>query len=165
MSEIDLVFSVGIFILFFGITMVLIVSFFLKGPITIPIEEFREKASNLFDALFSSEGSPRNWEDTGQTPSELGLVKTIYRIPIIVKENNQTSRTNEPIIKKILFDDSCTGDAYNSTIRLYDDDMNSITFGLNNSVLCTSGFLNESYIRFLVNMAVLLQRDGHTGRL
>ncbi len=133
--------------------MMLIISFFLKEPEAASIEEFREKATSLFDILFSSEGSPKNWEDTSQSPSELGLIKTIQRIPIIVKDTAQTARTNEPITEKVSFDEGCKKEAYNTTIRIYDDDINAINFQLNKSVICTDEFLNESFVRFLVNLS------------
>jgi hypothetical protein len=152
MSYVDLAFSTGIFILFFGVTMMMIVSFFLGEPESSGIEEFRSKATDLFDLFFSSEGSPKNWEDTGEAPSELGLVKTIQRVPIVLRETSGSARTHEPITERITFDEGCSKAAYNSTIRVYDDDLNGINFQINRSVTCADDFLNESVVRFLVNM-------------
>jgi hypothetical protein len=122
-------------------------------PAASTIEQYREAAVNLFNKFFGAEGTPTNWETTGQAPSELGLSIVVYKIPITVEERGGVARQNEPVTVELTFDDECTNKTLNNTLRLYNSSLNEVQYELVNPVVCSGQYLNESYLRFNVNMS------------
>jgi len=154
MSYVDVAVGIGMFILFFGLVLMLSINYLARTPIGgIVITEIREKAIKLFKQFFSTAGTPSNWEETGEIPSELGLITTIYRIPIAAEEKNVSGRVNEPVTIKLTFDDDCVNKAWNNTVRIYDENFNETEYELAKQVFCTSQFLNESFVTFKVNIS------------
>ena len=153
MSYIDLAFGIALFILFFSMVLTLSIRHFVQTPATLTIEEYRQKAVDMLGDLFGKMGSPENWEDTGRTPSELGLIVHVYKVSISIEEPGISDRQNEPVIVKLSFDEECSNHAWNNTVRVYDSTLNETNFEFVNPVVCSSQYLNESYARFKVNIS------------
>ena len=153
MSYVDLAVSIGVFLFFMALVIGLSIQYFVKVPVGISIEEYREAAINMFERFFSTSGTPADWEDTDNVPSELGLTKSIYKIPITIEEPGTATRTDEPAIVNLVFDEDCSNISWNNTVRVYDSNLNEHEYELVNPVVCSSQFLNESYIRFKVNIS------------
>jgi len=153
MSYVDLAVSIGVFLFFMALVIGLSIQYFVKVPVGISIEEYREAAINMFERFFSTSGTPADWEDTDNVPSELGLTKSIYKIPITIEEPGTATRTDEPVIVNLVFDEDCSNISWNNTVRVYDSNLNEHEYELVNPVVCSSQFLNESYIRFKVNIS------------
>ncbi len=151
MSYIDMSVAIGTFMVFFALSIMLAVNYFSKEPLAISVTEFKEKADSLSDDLFSTAGSPDDWEDSSLTPSELGLSKTIFRMPINVIETSGSARVNEPVVVEVTFDDDCSSKAWNNTVRIYDNDFNATLFEFGHPTNCPSQYLNKSWVTFLVN--------------
>ena len=153
MSYVDMAVGLGFFLFFLAIVLMLSIQHFVEGPATMRIEEYREAAVRYFNQFFGTGGAPSDWESTGETPSKLGLMSTIYKIPITVEEKAGSARTNEPVAAKLTFDDACSNVAWNTTIRLYNSDLNITSYEAVNQVPCSGNMLNESYIRFNANVS------------
>jgi hypothetical protein len=80
-------------------------------------------------------------------------MSTIYKIPITVEEKGASARTNEPVMARLTLDDECLNMAWNTTIRLYNADLNITSYEAVNQVPCSGNMLNESYIRFNANVS------------
>ena len=160
MSYIDIAVGIGMFILFFGVVLVLSINYLVRTPAgSVIIIELREEASKIFDQIFSTGGTPSNWEDTGQAPSDIGLVKTIYRIPITVEETSGENRTNEAVAVSLDFDDDCSNKTWNNTVRVYDEDFNETPYKLSHENFCSSQFLKNSIITFEVNISANQEKE------
>ena len=153
MSYVDMAVGLGFFLFFLAIVLMLSIQHFVEGPATMRVEEYREAAVRLFNQFFGTGGAPSDWESTGETPSKLGLMSTIYKIPITVEEKGASARTNEPVMARLTLDDECLNMAWNTTIRLYNADLNITSYEAVNQVPCSGNMLNESYIRFNANVS------------
>jgi len=153
MSYVDMAVGTGFFLFFLAIVIMLSIQHFVTSPAAVRIEEYRDVAVRLFNDFFGTEGAPSDWEDTGETPSKLGLISTIYKIPITVEERNGSARANEPVAAALAFDEDCNGRAWNTTIRLYNAELNETPYELVGQVPCSGNMVNESYIRFNANVS------------
>jgi len=153
MSYVDMAVGLGFFLFFLAIVLMLSIQHFVEGPATMRVEEYREAAVRYFNQFFGTAGAPSDWESTGETPSKLGLVSTIYKIPITVEEKGSSARTNEPVTALLTLDDECANNAWNTTIRLYNADLNATPYELVGQVPCSGSMLNESYVRFNANVS------------
>ena len=153
MSYVDIAVGIGLFLAFFAVVLVLSVQRFVSVPAASAMEEYRAKAISMFESLFSTGGTPTNWESTPLAPSELGLTTTIYKFPVTIEEPDISDRQNEPVIAKLEFDEECSNKTWNNTIRTYSSTLNETGFEFSNPVICSSQYLNESYVRFKVNIS------------
>jgi hypothetical protein len=153
MSYVPLAIGLGLFLIFLTITLLYSINYFTNIPASLKIEEFREKALSLLNQLFDSGGNPENWEETGQVPSQLGLILELYRIPITVRELGVSSRQNEPVILSLTFDDECQNKTWNNTIRIYDENFIASSYEFWDNVSCSQQYINQSYIVFNVNIS------------
>lgn len=153
MSYIPLAIGLGLFLIFLTITLLYSINYFTNIPASITIDQFREKALDLLNQLLGSGGSPDNWEDTNQVPSQLGLNLEIYRIPVTVRELGISSRQNEPVIVSISFDDECENKAWNNSVRVYDENFVASKYEFWDNVSCSQQYLNQSYLVFNVNIS------------
>jgi len=153
MSYVDMAVGTGFFLFFLAIVIMLSMQHFVQAPAAVRIEEYREAAVRLFNEFFGTSGSPSDWEDSEEAPSKLGLISTIYKIPITVEEKGASIRTDEPVSARIAFDDECSGRAWNTTIRLYNSGLNETPYELVGQVPCSGNMVNESYIRFNANVS------------
>jgi len=152
MSYIDLAVGIAFFIFFFALVMMLSIQYFAEVPNILNIREYRDLAVDMFSDFFGTEGSPSDWEDTDEVPSKLGLMTFIYRTTITVEEEGTATRTDEPVIVNLEFDDECNKAVWNNTVRVYDSDLNVVQHELVNPVMCSGQLLNESYLKFKVNI-------------
>ena len=152
MGQVDLAVGLGFFLFFFGLVTMMSIQHFAQIPAIMNIREYRDAAMDMFDQYFGTQGSPNNWEDTSQPPSEIGLSNFIYRTPLLVEERGVEARTNEPTVLEVNFDSGCNKDIQTNTVRLYDDDLNEVQYELLHETSCASGALNQSFVRFKTNV-------------
>lgn len=154
MSYIDMAVGMGFFLFFLAVVLMLSIQHFIQAPATTQIQEYRDEAVQLFNQFFGTSGSPSNWEDVGEKPSKLGLISTVYRVPITVQETGGSARINEPVTLRLVFDGDCSNSAWNTTVRMYDAGINAVPYDLKNQFMCSGNMLNESYIRFNANVSL-----------
>lgn len=153
MSYVDLAIGLGFFLFFIAVVMGLSVQYFVKVPVEQSVEEYIEIATDMFERFFSSGGTPNNWEDSADAPSELGLVQSIYKISVTARELAGTVRTDEPLIVRVVFDEECSKNIWNNTIRVYNSTLYEHEYEFVDSINCSGQYLNESYIRFEINIS------------
>jgi hypothetical protein len=153
MSYVDMAVGLGFFLFFLAMVLMLSIQHFVEVPAATQVQEYRDAAVRLLNQFFGTSGAPSDWEATGEPPSKLGLISTIYKIPITVEELANTTRANEPVIARLALDDACSGIAWNTTIRLYNADLNATPYELVNQVPCSGSLVNESYVRFNANVS------------
>lgn len=153
MSYVDLAVGVGIFLFFLAIVLMLSIQHFAQIPATFDVAEYRDAAVEMFERFFKTEGTPNDWESLGELPSELGLITFVYRIPISVEEKGVAARTDEPVIVNLEFDENCDKEIWNNSIRVYDSNLNEIKYELVNPLMCSGQLINQSNIRFKVNIS------------
>jgi len=141
--EIDFVIGIAIFIFMIGFALIYITYYF--SSLQVSTTEFRDKAITIFNKIFSS----YNEEDS---EDNIMLLKPIKRIPIIIETTGYDLK-NEPISINITFDSLCSKEAWNSTIRVYDENFTEIANKISYSNLCSEQYLNFSLITMFVNLS------------
>ena len=142
--QVDFVIATGIFLIFFSALISYLTSFRLSSVSHLSILEKEEK-SFIISALFSGKGVPANWEKEGKVV-KIGLQTELFRIPLIVKEENGTSRF-ATINISVEFHPSCINRAWYSTVRVYENGI-EIPFQLYNQNFCSEQYLKNSTLLF-----------------
>jgi len=154
MSYIDFAVAVSFFLFFFAVVLMFSTNYFSNLSALVKTSEFRSISENLFTLFFESKGIPENWDEISSiTPVKMGLMDDLYIVPILVKETNGSSRTDEPVSVRITFDENCQNKSWNTSVRLYDEDDNEVNIEISNTTFCTSQFLNVSNITWEVNIS------------
>lgn len=159
MNYIDFALAVSFFLFFFVVVIMFTSNYFSSFSGFTRMSEFRTISESMFRVFLESKGVPEDWdENTSIVPIKIGLMEDLYRIPILVEENMDSARTDEPVSVKIIFDEDCQNKSWNTTIRMYDEDDNEIDLEISNIVNCTpeigSGkFLNQTNITWKVNIS------------
>jgi len=154
MSYVDMAVGMGFFLFFLAVVLMLSIQHFIQAPVATQVQGYRDAAVQLFNQFFGTSGAPADWESTGEKPSKLGLISTVYRVPVTVEETGGSARVNEPVTFRVVFDGDCSNNAWNTTVRLYDADINAVAYDLPNQLPCSGNMLNESYIRFSANVSL-----------
>ncbi len=144
--QIDFAVGVGIFLIFFSSLISYLISHRLVSTSYLLSSTEREMAYSIFHNLFSGKGIPPNWEKINIAPVKIGLQTELYKIPIVVKENNGTSR-NATINISIEFDSSCLNKTWNNTVRVYENE-SEIPFQLYDQNFCSSQYLKNATLLF-----------------
>ena len=152
MGYVDMAVGTAFFLLFLSLVLMITIQYFVRYAGIMTIGEFRDVALKLFNRFFGTRGVPASWEETGLAPSELGLIESIHVNPILVREVGNISRENEPVIAKVVFDADCKNTSRNNTVRIYGYNMTVVAYEFVNPDWCSGDLLNESYIRFNVNI-------------
>lgn len=147
-SEIDLVISVGLFILFIALLFIFLVNYLTSYRSLTSTSELRSVAYNIYNNLFSSKGLPSDWENRTYTPIKIGLVSDLYKIPVYVNETNGTNRGTITINVSISFDSNCESKAWNATVRVYNESNEEEPSKLFNQTYCSDRYLNKSDVVF-----------------
>ncbi len=151
MSWIDVIIATSVFAVFVTLSL----NYFLQGIDTkVWIAKLIRLEGSLSDyakTLFESEGIPPNW--TSDDFVKVGLLEKVYRIPIVVKNTLPMNLSNEVIDLKVSIDDGCELIARNSSLRLVDEDLNEIEFGVYNATYCSGSFLKEVSLVILLNIS------------
>ena len=146
-SQIDFAIAVGIFIVFIAIIFSYMANYLSSFSGLLTTSELRSIAQNIFNILFGSKGLPENWEEQNRTPVQVGLITDLYRIPIVAKETNGTERGAIIVNVSLSFDINCEKKAWNSTLRVYEGDV-EIKSQAYNQTFCPEGYVNTSNIFF-----------------
>lgn len=153
MSYVDIAIAVGFFLFFVALVIGVSTKYLVEIPSSMSIEEYRDSAMRIFNQFFTTSGTPENWEESSDAPSELGLANSIYKVSVSVEEPGIYARANESVITHIVFDEECSGKVWADTIRVYDSNIKGQAFELVEPVYCSGGYINESYVRFNVNIS------------
>lgn len=142
--ELDFVVAIGVFVFIIALVSIYITNYL--STLQVDILEYREKASEIVERIFSS----ANKEDVYINPKAIEKIK---RIPIAIRENKGYKFIYEPMALNIKLDDNCEKLAWNSTIRVYDENLSEIPIKLSYQKFCKDQFLNSSIITFLSNIS------------
>ncbi|MEM5790824.1 MAG: hypothetical protein QXP77_02145 [Candidatus Aenigmatarchaeota archaeon] len=143
--QLDFTIATGIFLIFFSALISYLTSFRLSSISYISASEKEEISSIILNSLFSGKGIPSNWEQKG-IAVKIGLQTELFRIPLIVKEENGTSRF-ATINISLDFDPNCLKKAWNNTVRVYENET-EIPFQLYNQNFCSEQYLKNSTLLF-----------------
>jgi len=153
MNYIDFAIASSVFIIFFGVALIFSTNYFSNLSSLTKTSEFVSVSENFFKIFFESKGIPENWDDYSNTPVKIGLAEDLYLVSVLVKETNDSSRTNEPVTTQIVFDENCQNKSWNNSVRIYDEDWDQINLEISNTVNCSSQYLNQSNITWNINIS------------
>lgn len=156
--DIDAIIAISIFLIFVVGFAGLHLQSFLQQKRAAKLATLQREAIKVAESLLSSEGFPADWEKKNVVPVQPGIVETMYRVPIIVEETGNYSRQNEPISIEVILDKQCLLKAWNTTIRLYDNELNQLPFNLKNYTFCQNGWIKSLAIEFPVNLSALQKK-------
>jgi hypothetical protein len=111
--------------------------------------EIKAIALKYFDQLFNTFGIPENWSSTNF--EKIGLIQNLYRIPVIIRENNGIARMNEIASVYLEFDEDCVKKAWESTIRVYENE--EVDSKIFNKSYCSDKFLKTASVVFKLNIS------------
>ena len=143
--QLDFAVATGIFLIFFSALISYLTSYRLSSISSLSSLE-QEKISRIFSSLFAGKGIPSDWEKYNQTPVKIGLETELYRIPILVKEANGTSR-NAIINVSLDFDPYCLNKTWNNSVRVYENST-PIAFQLYDQNFCSEQYLRNATLLF-----------------
>lgn len=153
MNYIDFTIAASIFFFFFAVVLIFSTNYFSNISGLTKTSEFRSITQGLFNLFFSGKGIPENWADTNLVPVQLGLIEDLYRIPVIIKENSGYNQTDEIINANLIFDENCENKALNNSVRVFDQEGNSLPFKIVNETFCPNHFLKNSRAVWLTNIS------------
>ena len=138
--------ALSIFIVFVALVLISAINYFTTTPESATIIELREKTKGLFDVFFG----------TGGIVTSERLAIDLYRVPLLLEENNGTARTNDVVSVSTEFNYDCdpdTNTAWNTTVRVYDQQFTELPSMLSYQEFCSSQYLNTSLVTFFVNIS------------
>ena len=143
--QLDFAVATGIFLIFFSALISYLISYRLSSISSLSSSE-QEKISRIFSSLLAGKGIPSDWEKYNRTPVKIGLQTELYRIPILVKEANGTSR-NAIINVSLNFDPYCLNKTWNNSVRVYENST-PIAFQLYDQNFCSEQYLRNATLLF-----------------
>jgi hypothetical protein len=155
MGYVDMAVGTAFFLFFLAMVLMITTQYFIRFSGIMTISEFRDAAVRLFNMFFRTKGIPKDWEETGLPPAELGMMDFLYVRPVLLKENANVTRFNEPVIANVVFDEECDNSTRNNTVRLYEANLTNLKYEYVNPVMCPGHFINETYIKFNINISRL----------
>jgi hypothetical protein len=123
--QIDFTVAVGIFIIIIGLSLAFVLNYLTKYSQYSKINNLKAIAYNLF------------------VPLKLNLTTELYKLPIKITEINGNERIDTIINLSLSFDEKCEKKAWNSTVRVYEDDK-EVEFSLYNQTFCEEKYLKYS---------------------
>jgi hypothetical protein len=117
--------------------------------------EYRSASEDFFKLFFESKGLPENWnKDYSVVPVKIGLAEDLYFVRVLVRENADLSRTDEPVTVHIIFDEPCLNKSWNNTIRMLDESWNELNIEISNTTNCSNTqYLNQTDISWKINIS------------
>ena len=155
MNYVDFAIAASLFLFFFAAVIMFVTNYFSSYSSLTKTAELTPVTESLFSVLFKSKGVPENWNvNYSISPVKVGLMEDLYMIPIIVEEDIGSGRTNEPVTIRVEFDENCQNKSWNTTLRLYDEDMDEVNLKISDITFCGSTqFLNVSNITWKINIS------------
>ena len=153
MNYIDFTIAVSVFLLFFVLIIYFTSNYFSTYPTISRTSELRLFSENILNSLFSDEGVPADWHENATLPVKIGLISDLYVIPLTVEDRNGYNRTNEPLTTHLILDEDCDLKAWNSTLRLYDEDNHELNIKIFDETFCENQFLKEINLTWNVNVS------------
>lgn len=142
--EIDFIIAISVFIFIIALVSIYVSNYL--SVLQVDVLEYREKASEILERIFSSASE----EDFYVNPK---AVEKIKRIPITIRNAEEYRFLNEPIAIKIDFDKKCKNLTWNSTIRVYDENLYEIPIRLSYQRFCEGQYVNSTLITMLTNIS------------
>ncbi|MGC8812238.1 MAG: hypothetical protein ACP5O8_01470 [Candidatus Aenigmatarchaeota archaeon] len=124
--QIDFTVAVGIFIVIIGISLAFVINYLTKYSQYSKIANLKTIAYNLF------------------IPLKLNLTTELFKLPVKISEVSGDDRVNAIIKLSLSFDETCGKKAWNSTVRVYDEENREVEFSLYNQTFCESRYLKSS---------------------
>jgi len=155
MNYIDFTIAASFFLVFFALAIVFSSNYFSNLSGMTKTAEFRSASEDFFKLFFESKGIPENWKKNYPTvPVKIGLAEDLYFTRILVKENANLGRTDEPVTVHIIYDENCLNKSWNYTIRMYDESWKELNIEIANTTNCSnSRYMNQSDISWKVNIS------------
>jgi len=152
MNYIDFTIAVSVFLLFFVLVIYFTSNYFSTYSTISRTSELRLFSEDILISFFSDEGVPADWHENATLPVKIGLISNLYVIPLTVEEKDGYNRTNEPLTTHVILDEDCDLKAWNSTLRLYDEDNRELNIEISNETFCENQFLKEINLTWNVNV-------------
>ena len=152
MNYIDFTIAATIFLFFFAMVLIFSTNYFSNISGLAKTSEFRSITQGLFNLFFSGKGIPENWADTNLVPVQLGLIEDLYRTPVLVKENSGYDRINQLVSLNLIFDENCENKAWNTSIRVFDENGDQVYSKINNQTFCSNQFLKQARVVWETNL-------------
>jgi hypothetical protein len=130
----DFVVAVGIFIIIIGISFILVLDYLTKYSQYSKINNLKTIAYNFF------------------LPLKLNLTTELYKLPVKITEIEGIEKNNTVISLTLSLDEKCEKKAWNSTLRVYEEDK-EIEFSLYNQTFCEEGYLKSCDLVFKSNFS------------
>lgn len=141
--DVTFIVSVLVFILFVTVILVFSINYVTRIPESVELIELRDKAKDIFELFFGS----------GGIVAEERVTVDLNRIPVILRERNGNARTDEVVAVELDFDEDCINNAWNNSVRVYDQEFNEMPSRISNQILCSSQYLNRSTVTFITNIS------------
>ncbi len=132
--QIDFTIAVGIFIIIIGISLAFVLNYLTKYSQYSKINNLKSIAYNLF------------------VPLKLNLTTELYKLPIKITETSGNERREVIINITLSLDEKCEKRAWNSTIRVYEENK-EIEFSLYNQTFCEEKYLKSSDLVLKANFS------------
>jgi len=150
--NVDIVIATGIFVVMVTLLLYLTLQYISQLPTISKVSEYREKAKNVFEKIFEKEGSPTDWEEE-VVPSEIGVKKRLYRMPIVIEDTSGINRINEIVKVTLTFDEDCENKTWNNTVRIFDESLNEVPFRFVSQTFCTDNYILNATLVLKVNVS------------
>lgn len=158
MNWVDFSIAASAFLIFFALTIVFLTNHFSNVISGVKQTELRKIAFNYFKHILEKKGIPENWDKTRETPVQVGLSNNLYLVPIIVKEDSY-ARTPEIVSMNISFDEDCKKSIKNSSVRIFDQDLQEITYFMVDQLFCQDNSLKIATIVFYDNITADTEKN------
>jgi len=158
-SLIDVVIATGIFFVSIALTMSFVLSYYSNFQSVLEDSDLRTSAANVNNIFFGGKGVPEDWETRDTTPSRIGLVNDLFRMPVILATTNATDLNNVTLNFTANFDQGCLNRTRENTIRIYNGTNSEFPFTLFNRSFCPgNAFLRSADISINMTMPALSAR-------
>jgi hypothetical protein len=140
---VDFVIATGVFFVSTALVISLVLTYYSNFLGVLQESELRSAAMSTNNILFGGKGLPENWEATNRTPSRIGLMNDLFRMPVVLKVNNASDFNGAALNFSVTFDPSCLNRTRETTIRVYNETNNEHRYTLYNRSFC----LGDVYLR------------------
>lgn len=138
-SLVDFVIATGIFFVSVALVISFVLSYYSNFLGVLQDSELRSAAINANNVLFGGKGLPENWESTNTTPSRIGLMTDLFRMPVVITTKNNTDFNKAILNFSVTFDPSCMNRTQEKTIRIYNETNYEHQYTLYNKSFCAGG--------------------------
>lgn len=158
-SMIDFVIATGIFFVSVAVVISFVLGYYSNFLGVLQDSELRSSAIATSNILFGGKGVPENWETTNVTPTRIGLMNDLFRMPVVLSTTNSSGFNNATLNFTVNFDPSCLNRTRENTIRIYNETNHEHMYTLYNRSFCAGGtYLRSSDISVNVTVPALTSK-------